>query len=90
MPAVGRPWPSEDKDEDGDLYYEDDGYQAGKAFLCEPRDVADKEAAKKQSSTSSRLHLASVATSRMSMAASQSPIETRKERYSQPKPEQNW
>ena len=61
---------------------EDDGDQAGEAFLREPSDVADKEAAEKEVSIDSKesLHLASVATSTMSMAASQSPIQMRKER----------
>ena len=72
---------------------EDDGDQAGEAFLREASDVADKEAAEKHPKSTKNqpknVHLASVATSMMSMAASQSPIQMRKDRYSQPKPKQN-
>ena len=72
-----------------------DRYQAGKALLCEPGDVANKEAAKMSRNDEKSLkvanfsHLASVATKMMSIVASQSPIQIRKERYSQPKPTQN-
>ena len=74
---------------------EDDRYQTGKALLGEPGDVANKEAAKMSRNGEKCLkvanfsHLASVATRMMSIVASQSPIQIRKERYSQPKPTQN-
>ena len=74
---------------------EDDRYQTGKALLGEPGDVANKETAKKVKNYRKNVvklsifHLASVATRMMSIVASQSPIQIRKERYSQPKPTQN-